>query len=106
MSARARASTQQDWSKLVKIMSFILGTKNEALTLSAEGIQNPHWHADAALGVYPDMKSHTSGTFRMGFGAMSSSSTKQKVNSRSSREAELISACDETSKVTWSKRFS
>ena len=47
----------------------MLGTKDEILTLSADEGQNLNWHADSALGVHPDMKSHASGTFSMGFGA-------------------------------------
>ena len=68
-SSRVRSSTQQDWSKIAKNMSFVLGSKDEMLTLSADHSQNLHCHIDAALGVYPDMKTHTSGTFSMGFGA-------------------------------------
>ena len=51
------------------------------------------------------MRSHAGGTFSMGFGATSSSPTKQKVNSRSSTEADLIAVDDNISKVMWHKRF-
>ena len=105
LSSRVRASMKQDWSKLVKIMSFVLGTKDKTLMLSADDSHHLHCHVDAAFGVHPDMKSHTSGVFSMGFGAMLSSSTKQKANPRSSMEAELIAIDDKTSKVAWSKRF-
>ena len=39
-SSRAKASMKQDWSKLVKVMSFVLGVMNEVLTLSADDSQN------------------------------------------------------------------
>ena len=51
------------------------------------------------------MKSHTGSIFTMGKGAIVSDSTKQKVNSRSSTEAELNAIDDEIPKVVWSKRF-
>ena len=105
LSSRAKAPTKQDWSKLVKVMSFMMGTTNEVLTLSADDSQNLHWHTDAAFGVYPGMRSYSDGTFSMGFGVMSSSSTKQKVKSRSLTEVELIAVDNKTSKVVWSKRF-
>ena len=78
----------------------MMGTTNEVLTLSADDSQKLHWHIDAAFGAHPGMRSHTGGTFSMGFGAMSSSSTEQKVNSRISTEAELIAVDDKISKVT------
>jgi hypothetical protein len=41
----------------------------------------------------------------LGRGANQSVSTKQKVNTRSSTEAELVSVDDVISKVLWTKRF-
>jgi hypothetical protein len=41
----------------------------------------------------------------LGKGVMSSVSTKQKVNSRSSTEAEFIAVDDIISKVLWTKLF-
>ena len=41
----------------------------------------------------------------MGFGATSSSSTKQKPNSRSSMEVELITVDEKISNFTWFKRL-
>ena len=68
-------------------MGFLKGTKNDILTLEADDTQTMVWYIDAALGVHPDMKSHTGMMFMLGKGAIISSSTKQKVNSRSSTEA-------------------
>ena len=76
ISSRVRASTQQDWSTLLKLMSFMLGTKDEVLTLSVNDSNILHWHTHAAFGVHSDMKSHTGGTC----GATMPSSAKQKVN--------------------------
>ena len=81
----------------------MLGTVNEVLTLSADESQHLHWHIDAAFRVHPNIRSHTGGTFSMSLGATSSSLTKQKVNSRSSTEEELLVIDDKISKVTWSK---
>ena len=50
------------------------------------------WWVDASL--HNDMKGHTGGTMSMGHGSIYSSSTKQKLVSRSSTEAELIGVYD------------
>ena len=51
------------------------------------------------------MKSHSGMTFTLGKGSLISSSTKQKVNSRSSTEVELNAVDDKISKVISIKRF-
>ena len=60
---------------------------------------------DTVLGVCPDMRSYASITFSMGFGAASSISTKQKVSSKISTDAELIAVDYKISKVAWAKRL-
>ena len=54
---------------------------------------------DAAFAVHKDMKSHTGAEMTMGSGAVISLSTKQKVNTRSSTEAELLALHDIIAKV-------
>ena len=51
------------------------------------------------------MESHTGSIFTLGKGAIWNESTKQKVNARSSTEAELISIDDKISKIIWMKKF-
>ena len=63
------------------------------------------WCIDAAFAVHADMKSQTGSVFTMGKGAVASSSNKQKVNSRSSTESELVAMDDKMSKILWTKRF-
>ena len=105
LATRVRAPTTQDWQKLVRMMSFLAETKNDVLTLEADDDQSNEYWIDAAFAVHPDYRSHTGAIQTLGKGAISSISTKQKVNSRSSTEAELIGIDDVISKVLWSKRF-
>ena len=51
------------------------------------------------------MKSHTGVIMTMGGGAIISSSRKQKLNTRSSTEAELIAADDALTDIMWTKEF-
>jgi hypothetical protein len=61
------------------------------------------WHVDAAIAVHDDFKSHTRADISMGSGAIIAGSTKQKVNSRSSAEAELIGLDDFMSNIMWTR---
>ena len=105
LTTRVRAPTQQDWFKLKKLMRFLKRTQDDVLTLEAkDGIQID-WHLDAAFAVHPDYKSHTGATMTLGKGTIQSVSAKQKVNTRSSTEAEFVSNDDILSKVIWTRRF-
>ena len=83
----------------------MLGTKDEVPTLSANDRQILHWNIGAAFGVHSDMKSHAGIKLSMGFGKMSSSSIKQKLNSRSSTKEWLIDVDDKKRKFMWCNRF-
>jgi len=54
------------------------------------------WFEDAAFAVHPDQKSHTGYYMTFGSGDVISSSKKQKINTRSSTEAELVATDDAT----------
>ena len=52
-----------------------------------------------------DMKSHTGAVLTLGQGALLSFSSKQKINTKSSTEAELVGVDDAMSFVVWVKQF-
>eukprot|EP00978_Attheya_sp_CCMP212_P048299 scaffold500167_cov161-Attheya_sp.AAC.1 len=63
------------------------------------------WWVDAAFAVHPDMKSHTGGTFSLGRGSIYSASLKQKLNTKSSTEAELVGVNDLMPQILWTQYF-
>ena len=63
------------------------------------------WNVDAAFGIQEDFKSHTGAVMMLLKGSIQSISTKQKGNSRSSTEAELISIINVPSKIQWTTFF-
>ena len=60
---------------------------------------------DASFGTHKDLRSHTGSIFTLGKGALWNASTKQKVNTRRSTEAELVSINDQISKIIWMRKF-
>jgi hypothetical protein len=75
------------------------------LRLSADNLTIIKWWVEAAYGVHHDMKSHTGGVMSMGTGAMYSVSKKQKLNTKSSTEAELVGIDDVLPQGLWTKYF-
>ena len=95
----------QDKEKLHRMMSFLWWTKDDCLTLEMDDSGVIEWHVDASFAAHSDMRSHTGATLFMGKGAIKSVSSKQKINTRSSADAEIVAADDVASKIMWTKSF-
>ena len=60
---------------------------------------------DASYATHPDMRSHTGGAISLGHGVINSKSSKHKINTKSSTEAELVGASDFVSHTMWTSWF-
>jgi hypothetical protein len=105
LSTRVQDPNEEDWKKLKCLIKLLNGTKNDVLTLEADDTHIVKWHVDAAFAVHDDFRSHTGATLTLGSGAILSASTKQKVNTRSSTEAELNGIDDYIAQIVWTKNF-
>jgi hypothetical protein len=92
LCTRVRDPNQADWEKLMRVMKYSNGTKEENLTLSADNLRVLiKWYVDTSFAVHPDFKSHTGAMMTLGKGAMQSIvARKQKMNVRSSTEGKLV----------------
>ena len=86
-------------------MRYLHSTKNLVLTLKAEDLTVIKWWVDASYAVHDNMRSHTGATMTFGGGAIYSKSSKQKLNTKSSTEAELVAASDMSGQILWTKYF-
>ena len=69
---RTSAPTEQDWTKLVKLMVFLKVTQDEVAKMKADNTQMVKWGVDASFAVHADYKSHTGATMSLGEGVISS----------------------------------
>ena len=60
---------------------------------------------DASHGVHPNMRGHTGGGMTMGTGFPVSALTKQKLNTRSSTETEIVGVDGCMPVVLWTRLF-
>lgn len=94
-----------DWKKLLRLLSYLKGTKELVLTLEVDVINILKWFIDASYAIHRDMKGHTGGGMTMGKGAIFSKSTKQKINTTSSTETEVVGVDDVLPQVLWTNYF-
>ncbi len=105
LCSRVAISTENDWLKLKRVLQYLNGTLDEFLTLGADDLSEMKTWVDASYAVHKDMKSHTGGVVSFGRGAVMSKSSKQKLNTKSSTEAELVGASDYLPYPIWAKNF-
>jgi hypothetical protein len=86
-------------------LRYLRDSRDLPLTLQADGTGVIYWWIDASFAVHPDMRSHTGATMSMGAGSIFSVSRRQRLNTRSSTEAELVGVNDVMPLVLWTRLF-
>ncbi len=64
-----------------------------------------HWYVDASFAAHPNMQGHTCGVLTLGTGAPVVTSTKQKLNMRSSTISEVVAVDDMIPQILWTRLF-
>ena len=105
LSTRVREPDTDDWKKLVHLMKYLKATRDLPLILRSDGSGILKWWVDGSFGVHPNMRGHTGGGVSMGTGFPVTISTKQKLNTRSSTESELVAVDDCMPAICWTRYF-
>jgi hypothetical protein len=105
LCGRLRHPDEDDYKKLARVVKYLDGSVDMSLVLSADGSGTLRWWIDASYATHDDMKGHTGGTLSMGKGSVYSTSTKQKLVSRSSTEAEIVGVYDVAPQLLWTTHF-
>ena len=92
---RVHYSTEQDWTKLQRLLNYLAGTQEIPLTLEMdEGPIEIVANIDSSHASHGDYRGHTGIFITLGKGAIQAISTKQPINTKSSAESELVAASD------------
>ena len=103
LCTRVSKSTKQDQAKLKWELEYINGTINLEYILGADSLNELWTWVDASYALHRDMKSHTGRIMSLGLRGIAQKSTKHKLNTISSTEAELVGDSDYLLNVTWSR---
>ena len=102
LCTRVKGLDTDDWKKLNRCINYLADTRDLYLTISMSDNPTINWWVDASFAVHPDLRSHT-GAIRKG--SIYSKSSKQKINTRSSTEAEVVGVNDAMTMVLWMQLF-
>ena len=105
LCTRVSKSDTEDWKKLLRLLSFLKKTKEDPRNIGAWSLRKLfHW-VDASYAVHEDMKGQTGGATSFGRGIICSKSTKQKINTKSSTESELVGTSEYLPFCIWYFHF-
>jgi hypothetical protein len=102
---RVQCPDKDDWSKMVRLVQYIRGTKGYGIRLSGEVNLSVTAFIDASYGVHWDLKSHTGAVITLGKGPVYAKSGIQRLNTTSSAESELVALSDSTGQIIWTRHF-
>jgi hypothetical protein len=105
LSKRVKAPTKEDMNKLQRAVRYIRGTHKYGIVLEADKNLGVFGFVDASYGVHVDYKSHTGTVIGIGKGPIYAKSTTQKLNTKSSTEAELVGLSDSAAYIIWVRNF-
>ena len=105
LTTRVQAPDEDDWNKLQRVLRYLNGTQDLGICLRADCPTNVTAHIDASYGVHIDGKSHSGMFGSQGSGPILAKSSKQKIVTKSSTDAELVALSDLASLVIWSRDF-
>ena len=105
LTKRVREPDEDDWGKFKRVLKYLKGTRHMKLTLTVDNMNTVSWWVDASYGLRMYRKVHTGMMMSLGKGAAMSFSRGQKLNVKSSTEAELVVVDDAIPQMMWGKYF-
>ena len=105
LCTRVKSPTREDWYKLKRVMQWVNQTIDDIRVIGANDLSELFTWVDAAYAVHENMRSHTGGAMSFGWGLLHYLSAKQKLNTKSSTEAEIVGVSDYLPYTIWLRMF-
>ena len=102
---KVQSPSEDDMKKLHRIVKYIRGTNEFGIAIEANKALTVIAYVDASYAVHGDCKSHTGTVIGIGRGPIYCKSASQKLNTKSSTEAELVGLSDSTAQIIWTRNF-
>ena len=90
LCTKVSCSTEEHWEKLRRVLKLVQQTKEDKRAIGAQNLEELNTWIHTSYTVHPNMRSHTSGTMSLGKGVLHIRAEKQKLNGKSSIQAEIV----------------
>jgi hypothetical protein len=103
LASRVTCATEQDWSKLERLIKYVNNTKHIPLCLEMNESYPVQITAniDSSHASHGDYRGHTGVYITLGKGCIQAISSKQNINTKSSAETELVGTSDGATPVIY-----
>ena len=105
LTTRVNKSDVDDWKKLKRVIQYLRQTIDDVRIIGCNDLKSLYTWVDAAYGVWLNMRSQTGGCMSMGLGMVHCKSSKQKLNTKSSTESEIVGLSDYVPYNLWFTNF-
>ena len=105
LCTRVASPSIGDKEKLKRVLSYLNGTKHMKRTIGMNGLGYVQTWIDASYAVHRDMRGHTGNVISMGYGTIIYNCGKQKINTKSSTESEIVGVSDFLPYTIWASYF-
>ena len=97
--------TKVDWEKLIRVIKFLYKTKHDKRIIGINDITTLLTYIDASYAVHENMRCHTGGLITMSIGILHGKASKQKINTKSSIESEIVGLSEYLPYTLWMGYF-
>jgi hypothetical protein len=94
LTTRVQHPTEEDWDKCQRVLKYVNGTKSLGIRLKGTTAMQVKASIDASHGVHEDGRGHSGLHATLEIGPIAVKSTKQKGNTKSSMESEVVGVSD------------
>lgn len=95
----------EDWVKVRRVLGFLKGTIDDVRKIGARTLTDLFTWVDASYAVHDNMCSHMGGLMSMEIGLIHAKSPMNKINTKSTTEAELVSVGEYLPHNIWFMHF-
>jgi hypothetical protein len=105
LCTRVFKNDEDDWLKLKRLVQFLNQTINDVRIVAADDLSKLLTCVDASYTIHHDMRGHTGGAMSFGTGIIHGKARKQRLNTKSSTETEVVGASDYLPYNMWMQHF-
>ena len=105
LCTRVSCLNVDNWKKLGRMIGYLNRTIDDKRVIGVSSLKTLVTWVDAAYALYGNMRSQTGGILSFGLRAIQTKSSKQKINAKSSTEAELIGVSEVLPYNIWMTNF-
>ena len=105
LCTRVHTPDVEDWKKLKRLLCYLNQTIDDIRIIGANNLHEMQTYIDSSHGTHMDMRGHTGGVITFGTGVLTGKGSKQKMNTKSSNETEVVGNSEFLPYTIWYEYF-